>query len=381
MFTEDTRKKHKVFQDGVLSIRHREHRVKLLNIEGKYVFSRIMPPNFKCSTGNEIEMGRYLVEVGESLSAKKFLAGSVFIHGSDPISEEKPNSSLKRKFAPIPISKDAEPSKAFKPHTSLRLPFAAQKIVDSPQYLHDPFAAGALVLNADAAGLSKEPDQSQVMKFVIDPKKVGTQIPIVVDPYLSKHLRNHQQDGVQFMFHCVGGARGGCILADDMGLGKTIQTIALIWTLLKQGVTAPFTIKQALVVVPTTLVANWEREFAKWLGRERLRVIALSSNLKPEQQQSALHDFSTMAASFPVLIISYEMLRKHREAISHSSIGLLVCDEGHRLKSSESKTLDCLCGLNIPRRILLTGTPVQVRFHNSILFIFNSSLGGDCRTI
>lgn len=50
-------------------------------------------------------------------------------------------------------------------------------------------------------------------------------------------MRIHQKQGVRFMFECVCGMRGddinGCILADCMGLGKTLQTIALIWTLLR----------------------------------------------------------------------------------------------------------------------------------------------------
>ena len=52
-------------------------------------------------------------------------------------------------------------------------------------------------------------------------------------------MRHHQQEGVKFMLECVCGFKGtsinGCILADSMGLGKTLQSIALIWTLLRQS--------------------------------------------------------------------------------------------------------------------------------------------------
>ncbi len=55
-------------------------------------------------------------------------------------------------------------------------------------------------------------------------------------------LREHQRFGVSFMFNCLSGLAGepdrqGCILADDMGLGKTLQTIAVVYTLLTQGIT------------------------------------------------------------------------------------------------------------------------------------------------
>lgn len=58
----------------------------------------------------------------------------------------------------------------------------------------------------------------------------------------------------------------GCILADDMGLGKTLQSIAVLWTLLKQGkAKGQPAVRRAVVVCPTSLVKNWEAEIDKWL--------------------------------------------------------------------------------------------------------------------
>lgn len=61
-----------------------------------------------------------------------------------------------------------------------------------------------------------------------------------------------------------------------MGLGKTLQSVALSWTLLKQG---PYggkpVVKRVLVVTPGSLVQNWGREFNKWLGRERIQVFTV----------------------------------------------------------------------------------------------------------
>lgn len=64
----------------------------------------------------------------------------------------------------------------------------------------------------------------------------------MIDPHLSKQLREHQKEGVLFLYRSVMGFHPenldtcfGAILADEMGLGKTLQTITLIWTLLKQG--------------------------------------------------------------------------------------------------------------------------------------------------
>lgn len=75
-------------------------------------------------------------------------------------------------------------------------------------------------------------------------------------------------------FRAVG--RYGAILADEMGLGKTLQSVALSWTLLKQG---PYggkpVAKRVLVVTPGSLVQNWGAEFNKWLGRERISVFTV----------------------------------------------------------------------------------------------------------
>ena len=106
----------------------------------------------------------------------------------------------------------------------------------------------------------------------------GASVDVVVDPLLTKSLREHQRNGVAFLYECVMGMRGsageGAILADEMGLGKTLQTIALLWTLMKQN---PIdgdgpVVKKALIVCPVTLINNWRKEIRKWLGNERLGV-------------------------------------------------------------------------------------------------------------
>lgn len=75
-------------------------------------------------------------------------------------------------------------------------------------------------------------------------------------------------------FRAVG--RYGAILADEMGLGKTLQSVALSWTLLKQGPYGGKAVaKRVLVVTPGSLVQNWATEFNKWLGRERINVFTV----------------------------------------------------------------------------------------------------------
>lgn len=180
---------------------------------------------------------------------------------------------------------------------------------------HDPLAPNALVLFS--------PPQSTTSAATTPGGGAGAgagsadaQVAVVVDPLLTRFLRPHQREGVSFMYNCVALAEHGCILADDMGLGKTLQSITLLWTLLKQSPRAgvPHAHK-AIVVCPSSLVLNWRNEFKRWLGDERCRPNAVRA--QGAEAASLVNDFMTSAASVsPVLIISYEMLRKHVDAVS-----------------------------------------------------------------
>ncbi|WVR05791.1 hypothetical protein IAU60_002816 [Kwoniella sp. DSM 27419] len=214
--------------------------------------------------------------------------------------------------------------------------------------LHDPAAAGAVVME-------RPPDKWA--------KSQNTElVDVVVDPILASIMREHQKEGVKFMYSCVMGLTGaegqGCILADDMGLGKTLQTIALVYTLLKQSPFANQTsvVKKALIVCPVTLVDNWRKEFKKWVDR-RVTVLAVDG-----ADSSRINSF--IASDYTqVLIIGYERLRKEVKKLKSCipPIDLIVCDEGHRLKSKDSKnqTIKMFDELKTQRRIILSGTPIQ----------------------
>ena len=184
-------------------------------------------------------------------------------------------------------------------------------------------------------------------------------VDVVVDPLLTRHLREHQRDGVKFMYECVMGMRlsggQGAILADEMGLGKTLQTIALLWTLLKQNPVHedPPVIKKALIVCPVTLINNWRKEFRKWLGIDRLGVYVFDDSKK------RISDF-TQGRSYPVMIIGYEKLRTVADELRKGNkIDIVIADEGHRLKTAKNKSAQAIKSLNTPKRVVLSGTPIQ----------------------
>ncbi|KAI0375644.1 hypothetical protein BV20DRAFT_959644 [Pilatotrama ljubarskyi] len=215
--------------------------------------------------------------------------------------------------------------------------------------LHSPDAPGAVVMKA--------PSKEHQAKFN---KKNLPVVPVVVDPVISRHLRPHQKEGVQFLYECVMGLRKhegqGCILADEMGMGKTLQTIALVWTLLKQNPYAGAgpVVGKVLIVCPVSLINNWKNEFHKWLGKDRVGVFV------GDKDKSTIKQFLN-SKIHQVLVIGYERLRTVINDLAYCNppIGLIICDEGHRLKSANNKTSTMFEALRTPRRIILSGTPIQ----------------------
>ncbi|PIA56435.1 hypothetical protein AQUCO_00700632v1 [Aquilegia coerulea] len=191
----------------------------------------------------------------------------------------------------------------------------------------------------------------------------GNSTPIVVDPLLVRFLRPHQREGVQFMFDCVSGlvsssGISGCILADDMGLGKTLQSITLLYTLLREGFDGEPMVKKAIIVTPTSLVSNWESEIKKWVG-DRVQLVALCESTR-DDVISGIDSFIRPRSPYKVLIVSYETFRLHSSKFDKSgSCDLLICDEAHRLKNDQTLTNRALAALSCKRRILLSGTPMQ----------------------
>lgn len=154
---------------------------------------------------------------------------------------------------------------------------------------------------------------------------------IFISEYLATFLKDHQIEGVRFMWknlimikqHDSGGALrySGCILAHAMGLGKTLQVVTLIDTLMKQSKLASPVIPEhlknlrVLVIIPAMLLTNWQHEFEKWIknvGGSRAwdRLGGISSLKKSDSVDDQLKVARSWAEStHGVLLVGYELLR------------------------------------------------------------------------
>ncbi|KAF9972909.1 DNA-dependent ATPase protein rad54 [Actinomortierella ambigua] len=204
------------------------------------------------------------------------------------------------------------------------------------------------------------------MLGLVKPKE-APKVHVVVDPVLGRILRPHQVEGVKFMYKCTTGLvqsnAFGCIMADEMGLGKTLQCLTLLWTLLKQSpVAGKGTIEKGIICCPSSLVRNWANEIIKWLGPGKIGVLTCDAKGTKEDTNNAMKAWAAARGRMvvnPVLIISYESLRMYAPVLAQTPIGLMLCDEGHRLKNSNSQTFVALNELNVQRRVILSGTPIQ----------------------
>lgn len=223
---------------------------------------------------------------------------------------------------------------------------------DAKPELNEPIMHKSL---AEILGIKKKVDNER-------PK-----VPVVIDPRLAKVLRPHQVEGVKFLYKCTTGlidtAAEGCIMADEMGLGKTLQCIALMWTLLKQSPDAGRgTIQKCIIACPSSLVRNWANELVKWLGKGAITPFACDGKASKEELTQQMRSWAMATGRSvvrPVLIVSYETLRLYVDELRGAPIGLMLCDEGHRLKNSESQTYESLNNLNVKKRVILSGTPIQ----------------------
>lgn len=236
--------------------------------------------------------------------------------------------------------------------------------------LYDPNTPNALVLYTP-------PEISEHEKLK---NNSNILVHVVVDPILSNILRPHQREGVKFMYDCVTGIQipgsYGCIMADEMGLGKTLQCITLIWTLLRQGPECKSSIEKAIIVCPSSLVRNWSNEITKWLAGRLTSVIMDGGHDAKKKLTQFMQGQGRVA--IPLLIISYETFRMHADILHSSEIGIVLCDEGHRLKNCENQTYRALMGLKAKRRVLLSGTPIQndlTEYFSLIHFVNEGLLG------
>lgn len=172
------------------------------------------------------------------------------------------------------------------------------------------------------------------------------QIDLVKKPTkLKATLRPYQNEGFSWLVFLHNANTGG-VLADDMGLGKTLQTISLLCWAKQKEKTGLY-----LVVAPTSVVPNWQREIEKFAPH--LKVVLWQGSDRHEQAETIREN--------DIVITSYALLRRDEEFLSSLDFKYVILDEAQHIKNPLSATARAAKRIKSDRRLALTGTPIENR--------------------
>lgn len=187
-------------------------------------------------------------------------------------------------------------------------------------------------------------------------------------PHLKATLRPYQQAGAAWLVNHYHTGLGAC-LADDMGLGKTIQTLAVLnyakdkvdrattfetddagqLSLFAQSRVEELSPLRALVVLPSSLVFNWNQEIRKFSPR---LIATQYIGSKRSEKVDQLDKFDIVLTTYQTAVRDIDVLRE-------ISWEYVILDESHTIKNRKSKTFEALCQLESQHRLSLTGTPIE----------------------
>ena len=173
-------------------------------------------------------------------------------------------------------------------------------------------------------------------------------------PALEKLLRPYQREGVRFLLNVTEAGFGAC-LADDMGLGKTLQVIAWLTHLHAAGVLNG---RAALVVAPASLLTNWQEELARFAPHLSVRLLHPYA-LSAKQTETLHRNPVALLQDVHLALTTYGMATRMAEQLASAELPALVLDEAQAIKNADSARSRAIRLLSSPRRVALTGTPVE----------------------
>ncbi|WP_449396774.1 DEAD/DEAH box helicase [Devosia riboflavina] len=205
---------------------------------------------------------------------------------------------------------------------------------------HDiSFSAAIRLLRYSSGGIPVIPSND-----ILEPGRIAAEVQsgALEIAGLKAELFPYQARGVQWMWETIS-RTGGLILADEMGLGKTIQIIALLL------ISPPSPSSPALIVCPTSLIANWVREIARFAPTLEVTVhrgayrTGVVSGLQSTQ----------------VVITTYDTMVNDITLFSSLEWSWVICDEAQAIKNPHSNRRRAIVTIPRQRSIPMTGTPVE----------------------
>ncbi len=190
--------------------------------------------------------------------------------------------------------------------------------------------------------------------------KLNTYTPVTTPNNLIAQLRPYQERGFSWLVQNIENGFGS-IIADDMGLGKTLQVIAAILCCKNTGFLDR---DRVLVVAPTSILSNWQREMERFA---------------PELKLFVYHGQNReLASDYDVALTSYGLARRDKKELNKIRWFLLVIDEAQNIKNPNTEQTKAIKTIAAKHKIAMSGTPVENRlleYWSIFDFIIKSYLG------
>lgn len=294
------------------------------------------------------------------------------LYALDKVRREFPAAKRRRPY----VRKDVSVHVLYGREAELRLKIP-ERLSPAAARLVAPFMGRAIVRVRDLVrcvaeveklgqGVTVYPDAEELIAKRLFLERIATKVAEIRANPASHPLRRellrtellpYQLDGVAF---AVGAGRA--VLADDMGLGKTIQGIGVAELLAREA-----GIRKVLIICPASVKAQWNAEIERFSTRSSKVVIGSARSRAQEYRDDV---FFT--------VCNYEQVVRDIQAIERTAWGLIILDEGQRIKNWEAKTTAVVKALRSPFALVLSGTPLENRLdelHSVVAFIDDRRLG------
>ncbi|MDO5095879.1 MAG: DEAD/DEAH box helicase [Peptostreptococcaceae bacterium] len=247
-------------------------------------------------------------------------------------------------------------------HERLRKLLSDMENMDEKITLFDALRIDEQSLNIadDSTVISNGKWLSSLMNKLTHPESIKE---LKLPKSLNAKLRPYQMNGYKWLNYMSDLQFGAC-LADDMGLGKTVQTLSYLENIRQKHKNA-----EALLIVPASLLGNWEREIKKFT---------------PSMDYNILHGKSAKELSEQILnkksfltITTYKMVSRLNE-ILQKNWDVLILDEAQAIKNPTTKQTKLIKKIRATMRIAMTGTPIENDLSNlwSLFDFLNGGLLG-----
>lgn len=229
-------------------------------------------------------------------------------------------------------------------HLNLKPSQLVQDVITLPAYR----AIYLEAMGKDREGILLERNQQfkRLIRNLEEPEEQEFAIPET----LKEVLRDYQTVGFKWLKTLTQYGFGG-ILADDMGLGKTLQILAFLLSEKEERTSVGAALGRALIVVPTSLIYNWQAEIEKFAPELNLRIV---TGLKHERSESLSN-----LDDIDIVVTTYGLLKRDLDYYRNIAFEYCIIDEAQHIKNANTLSAKSVKCIKAKNTIALTGTPIE----------------------